>query len=262
VTQLHEMPEPLTRRDRVRAATTQEIMATARRILAEQGAQAISLRAIAREMGMTAPALYRYFDSHEVLMRNVCAEIFTELGADIKQAIADAVPPTATAAPDEQPGGETRQQTEAKLTLKMVAACRAFRHWSLDHKGEFGLVFGIPLPGLDDGRWDVADECALEFAGTFFTLYLELWNTLHFPVLSQDEIDPRFLIQLTRYRDALGTDLPIGTVLTFLRCWTLLYGGVSMEVFGHLDFALADAAPMFEYTLGELATLVGLRYPG
>ena len=50
-------------------------------------------------------------------------------------------------------------------------------------------------------------------------------------------------------------------MLTFLRCWTVLYGAVSMEVFGHLKFALEDAAPMFEMTLGDLASLVGLRYP-
>ena len=47
----------------------------------------------------------------------------------------------------------------------------------------------------------------------------------------------------------------------FLRCWVLLYGAVAMEVFGHLRFALEDPAPMFEFTLGELAALVGLQYP-
>ena len=50
-------------------------------------------------------------------------------------------------------------------------------------------------------------------------------------------------------------------MLTFLRCWTLLYGAVSMEVFGHMSFALTDPAPMFEITLGDLAALIGLQYP-
>ena len=68
------------RRDRVRAATSQEIVQTARRLLVQEGPDAVSLRAIAREMGMTAPALYRYFDSHEELLRHVVADIFTELG--------------------------------------------------------------------------------------------------------------------------------------------------------------------------------------
>ena len=76
-----------------------------------------------------------------------------------------------------------------------------------------------------------------------------------------EQIDPGLRDQLSRYRDALGTDIPVGAVLTFLRCWTVLYGAVAMEVFGHIRFALEDAAPMFEMTLGDLATLVGLRYP-
>ena len=84
---------PPSRRDRLRAATTEEIIQTARRLLVASGPEAMSLRAIAREMGMTAPGLYRYFDSHEELLRNVCASIFTELAQDIRQAIAAAGAP-------------------------------------------------------------------------------------------------------------------------------------------------------------------------
>ena len=242
---------PPSRRDRLRAATTEEIIQTARRLLVTSGPEAMSLRAIAREMGMTASGLYRYFDSHEELLRHVCANIFTELGADIRQAIQAAVPPADL-------GGDP---DVAKLTVKMTAACREFRRWSLNHQAEFSLLFGVPLPGLDDGRYDIADECALAFAGTFFALFLELWTMLRFPVPAAEEIDPELRGQLIRYRDALGADLPVGAVLTFLRCWTVLYGAVSMEVFGHLRFALEDPAPMFELTLSDLATLVGLRYP-
>jgi AcrR family transcriptional regulator len=242
---------PASRRDRLRAATTAEIIQTARRLLVETGPDAMSLRAIARDMGMTAPGLYRYFDSHEELLRHVCANIFTELGEDIRQAIHAAVP---------EPGAAGDPEI-AKLTVKMVAACREFRRWSLNHQAEFGLLFGVPLPGLDDGRYDIADECALAFAGTFFALFLELWNSVRFPVPEAEEIDAGLRDQLTRYRDALGADIPVGAVLTFLRCWTVLYGAVAMEVFGHLKFALPDSAPMFEITLGDLAALVGLRYP-
>ena len=66
---------------------------------------------------------------------------------------------------------------------------------------------------------------------------------------------------MERYRDAVGADLPIGAILSFVYCWTRLYGMVSLEVFGHLHFALEDAAPMFEITLAELAKLVNLEYP-
>ncbi len=245
-------PAP-SRRDRLRAATIEEIIATARRLLVTSGPEAVSLRAIAREMGMTAPGLYRYFGSHEELIRHVIAGIFTELSGDIHQAIEAAGPV--------EPAEPTPDQMTAKLTLKMVAACREFRRWALNHKAEFGLLFGVPLPGLNDGRYDIADECALVFAGTFFALFLELWRAAPFDVPAPEQIDPGLRDQLSRYRDALGTDIPVGAVLTFLRCWTVLYGAVAMEVFGHIRFALEDAAPMFEMTLGDLATLVGLRYP-
>lgn len=242
---------PPSRRDRLRAATIEEIIQTARRLLVEGGPDAVSLRAIAREMGMTAPGLYRYFASHEELIRHVIAGIFTELSQDIHRAIQAAA----------GPGEELRDDMTGKLTVKMVAACREFRRWALNHKAEFGLLFGVPLPGLDDGRYDVADECALTFAGTFFALFLELWTAAPFPVPAAGQIDPGLLDQLGRYRDAMGADIPVGAMLTFLRCWTVLYGAVAMEVFGHMSFALQDAAPMFELTLGDLAALVGLRYP-
>jgi AcrR family transcriptional regulator len=262
VTQTSEVAGPGTvspsRRDRLRAATIEEIVQTARRILVKDGPEAVSLRAIAREMGMTAPGLYRYFGNYEELVRYLTASIFTELGNDIHQAIEAADPPAEVGSGD---------LTRVKLAIKMVAACREFRRWALNHRGEFALLFGVPLPGLDDSRYDIADECALAFAGTFFRLFLELWQKTPFPVPDDAQIDRGLRDQLGRYRDGLaasiplGASLPLGAVLTFLRCWTLLYGAVAMEVFGHMRFALEDPAPMFEITLGDLAALVGLRYP-
>jgi AcrR family transcriptional regulator len=229
----------------------EEITAAARRLLVAQGADAVSLRAIAREMGMTAPGLYRYFGSREDLIRYVCATIFRELATDIRRAIDEVgAPPPGTP-------GELRR----KLALKMVAACHEFRRWAMSHREEFALLFGVPLPGLDGDGWDLAEQCALEFATTFYSLFLELWAVSPFPVLADDEIDPVLRPQLARFRDKLGAQVPDGAVLVFLRCWVLLYGAVAMEVFGHLDFALDDPVPMFDLTLSDLAEKVGLQYP-
>jgi AcrR family transcriptional regulator len=252
-------PAP-TRRDRLRAATMAEITATARQLLIEQGPEAVSLRAIAREMGMTAPGLYRYYPSREDLLRAVVAEIFRELTAGIHEAIDAAVPlnerVTSWAGDD-----ESATFRRDHMTRKMVAACGEFRRWALGHASEFALLFGVPLPGLDDEGLDVAQQCALEFAGTFYSLFTELWNAIRFPVPAQEEIDPKLRAQLGRLRTNLRADAPDGALLVFLRCWILLYGAVSMEVFGHLKFALDDPAPMFDITLGALAELVGLKYP-
>jgi AcrR family transcriptional regulator len=244
VTQEQVPIEVLTRRDRVRAATTAEIKSTARRILVEQGPDAVSLRAIAREMGMTAPALYRYFGSREELIRHVIGDIFTEVTDDIGAAIQAAA---ATS------GGD--------MTAKLIAACGEFRRWSLRHRDEFTLIFGSPLPGVDDGRGDFADECGRRFARAFFALFVELWQKAPFPVPEPDEIDPGLRTQLGHFQQKIGAGIPLGATLAFLRCWMRLYGAVSMEIFGHLGFALDDMAPMFEITLSEMATTLGLRYP-
>jgi len=234
------------RRDRVRAATIEEIKGTARQLLVDEGPDAVSLRAIGRAMGMTAPALYRYFGSREDLLQHVCGDMFTEIAADIHAAIVRAA-----------------QATGGDVTAKLIAACQAFRGWALAHRPEFGLLFGSPLPAVEalrEADADIVAECAGKFSLEFLTLFFELWSRHPFPVPADDEIDPGLLAQLIRYRDGIGADLPAGAVLTFLRCWVRLYGMVSLEVFGHLHFALDDPAAMFEYTLAELAGLLGLEY--
>jgi len=229
------------RRDRVRAATVEEIKTTARQLLVADGPEAVSLRAIGRAMGMTAPALYRYFGSREDLVKNVCADIFTEIAGEIHSAIVQA---------GQASGGD--------ITAKLSAACGAFRTWALAHRPEFGLLFGSPLPGIETLHDDVVDEGADKFSGEFLALFYELWTKHPFPVPADDEIEPGLAAQLSRYRDGLGVDLPIGAVLTFLRCWVRLYGMVSLEVFGHLHFALDDPSTMFDYTQAELRELLGL----
>lgn len=239
---------PASRRDRVRAATAQEIKQTARRLLVDQGAEAVTLRAIAREIGMTAPALYRYFDSHEELLHSVAGDIFNELADDLGRAI------------------RAESERGGAVVGKLVAACRAFRQWGLTHKPEFGMIFGTPLASIEMAHDDFTDECGRRFGGTFLALFLELWQRAPFPVPADDEIDPVLVRQLVTYRDALGPDLPniaelpVGGMLVFLRCWVRLYGAVALEVLGHLKFALDDAAPMFELTLSELADLIGQGY--
>jgi AcrR family transcriptional regulator len=237
------------RRDRVRAATIEEIKGTARQLLVDEGPDAVSLRAIGRAMGMSAPALYRYFGSREDLLQHVCGDIFTEIAADIHGAI-----------------GRAGVASGGDMTAKLIAACQAFRAWALAHRPEFGLLFGTPLPGLEavhekGGPGDFVAECAGKFSLEFLVLFFELWSKHPFPVPADEEIDEGLLAQLVRYRDGLGAELPAGAVLIFLRCWVRLYGMVSLEVFGHLHFALDDPSSLFEYTLAELAAMLGLEYP-
>lgn len=242
---MHDVPAP-GRRERVRAATVEEIKATARRILVDEGAQGVTLRAIARDMGMTAPALYRYFPSHEDLWRELCHDTYDDITDAIEATIA------------RLPGGDADE--------RLIVATRAFRSWAADHPREFGLVFGMPLPGVQElaGPEDMAGK---RFAILFTTLFAQLWVSRPFEVPADEEIPPALRAQLQRYRDAVSplvdsaAVLPLGAIQRFLQGWVQLYGVVTMEVFGHLGFCLDDVSEFFEAQLAAIATLLGMPPP-
>ena len=232
------MATTLSRRDRVRAATVTEIKDTARRILVAEGPAGLSLRAIAREMGMTAPALYRYFPSREDLIGALIAELYDELTATL-EAARDAADPV-----------------DARIQL--TAASRAFRSWALAHPREFALLFGSPIPGIDAQSDDSPASLASErFGQVFGALVARIYQDDPFPIPAEDEMDPVLRQQLRAWCAGFPVELPLGAAQVFLSCWIRLYGMVAMEVFGHLGFALPDAEPMFEAELRDLAVKLG-----
>ena len=241
-----DVAEPLGRRERVRAATVQEIKDTARRMLVAEGVDGLSLRAIARAMGMTAPGLYRYFASREDLVVALIADLYQELTDQL----------------------EASQQTcpADDVTGRLLTVCREFRRWSLANRAEFNLLFGNPLPELEvqkhalhahkDDRASTAHEAGMRFGNIFGVLVTQVYLARPFPVPADDEIDPRLLPQLQDWCTTWPLTVPLGLAQIFLTCWIQLYGTVSMEIFGHLDFALADPEPMFEAVLRSLAELL------
>jgi AcrR family transcriptional regulator len=227
------------RRERLRTATLGEIKSAARKLL-DQGPGAISLRAIARDMGMTAPALYRYYPNLEELVSELCADLYNEMSDALEQA--------RDTCPVDDPG------------TRLYAVAREFRRWSVAHRAEFGLMFGSPLPGLGAQEDDMSGKAGggMRFANVFLGLFIQIWRRTPFDVPAEAELPPRLVDQLSRYMSAIGTELPLGAVQLFLSCWIRLYGLVAMEVFGHLHFALEDVEPMFEAELASAARLLGV----
>ncbi len=239
-------PDTGTRRERQRAATVQEIKDVARTLLVERGTSALSLRAIAREMGVTAPALYRYFDGHEVLVEALAADFYDELSDTMEAASA--------AECDDHRGDPGKA-----VAHRLIAATVAFRTWSVGHPAEFSLIFGTPIPGVD--LYDENSPACIagqRFGLVFAALFLELWSVRPFAVPDLGELDPRLYPQLEAYRTRLGVDLPVPVVYVFLSCWARIYGMVTMELFGHLTFALDDAEPIFMTELFQIGRLMGL----
>ena len=234
---------PESRRDRARADTVREIKQTARRVLVEQGVDGLALRAVARQMGMTAPALYRYFSSREDLVENVVADLYDELCNDL-ECVRDAMQPAT-------PG------------VRLMEVARRFRTWATTHHAEFGLLFGSAgervLPeDFRDGWERPAQLAAARFGGVFAELVAQIYVEQGFPVPADDDLEPALQAQLSTWCAKLPVPLPLGAVAVFLSCWIRLYGMVCMEVFGHLRFALDDAEPMFEAELRALGGVLGV----
>lgn len=232
------VPAGPSRRERARTSTAQEILATARALLVASGPSAVTLRAIAREMGMTAPGLYRYVASHEDLLGQLIAELYDELTGELVQA---------------------RDAAGTDVSARLLATARAFRRWGLGHRAELGLLFGSPLPGVDTPPGSPTDEAGRRFGLVFLGLFGELWSQRPFPVRADEDIDPRLVEELRAWQ-AVDSGLPMGALEVYLHCWVRLYGAVVIEAFGHVGFALTDAEPLFERELVALGDMLGLTY--
>ncbi|MFC4516781.1 TetR/AcrR family transcriptional regulator [Streptomyces ehimensis] len=225
------------RKHRVREEALAEILRTGRRLLVEEGPGAVTLRAIAREMGMTAPGLYRYYAGHRDLIQALASSLYDELATAL------------TTARDRHPAAEPGRQ------LREV--CRELRRWALDHPREFGLLFAKPDADADTTPGTAAHDSGWRFGGVVLDLMVQLWRNggVQPPPTA---LDPAWAAQLEEVREHLsGEPVPLDAIYVFVACWARLYGAVAVEAFGHLDFALTDPEPLFEHTLADILTALG-----
>ena len=228
---------PASRRERVRDATTAEIKATARALLVSAGPGAVTLRATARRMGLTAPALYRYVASHEALVHGLVEDLLAELTGTLEAARDTVAPP--------DPVG------------RLMATCREFRRWSLAHPREFQLLFASTAEGPPPGH-EGPPGSDLSFGAVFLGVFVEIWQDRPFAAPPVEALPADLVDQLGRFSAAVAATmppaagLPLGVLMAYLSGWVRLYGAVTIEVFGHLGFALTDAEPMFEAMLADM----------
>lgn len=231
------MSSPKPTRAEHRDATFEAIKQTARRLLVSEGADAVRLRAIARELGLTAPALYRYVSSHEALMDLVVTEIYDDLIGSIERA-ADP--------------GEARGSGEQALRRLGVAAW-TFRRWAHEHPREFGMVFANPIPAAAAGQLaPPPGSPRYRFAAVFATIFADLWEQQPFRVPGENDLPPTLVEELRRNTAELLPGLPAGAAYVFLWCWSRIYGAVCLEVFGHLQWAVSDGERLYEQLMLEL----------
>lgn len=217
------------RRERLREAALAEIHGTARRLLAEGGPDAVTLSAIARAMGMSAPALYRYYPSHRDLLAALASQLYEELARQITLA------------------------REAARAAPLLAMCRAMRTWATAYPAEFRLLFASPfLAG--------ASDAGSAFGELFLDEVARIWQLKPFPVPRMPALSPVLRGQLRAYAERTGARLPATAMYVFLTCWVRLCGVLSMEVLGQLDFALTETEPLYEQTLRDISAMLSIQY--
>ena len=217
------------------AATSARIVAAARDLLVRHGE--VTLRAVARELGVTAPALYRYAPSHEELVRIVAIAIDADVAARI------------AAAAERQPADDP--------AARLIAASVAFRRWALENRQEFSLVFtNVDVDCLDELTGSAST--GMVFSGLLF----ELWAERQFPIPALDDLDPRLAEILRDPRvpaDLTGVpDEVRGLVWVLERAWSRLYGTVTLEVFRHIDPRIVEEAHLFRAMIEDQAGPLGL----
>jgi len=222
-------------REQNRVDTRRRIVEASRRLLTGTGE--MTLRAVAHEVGMTPPAIYRYVDSHEELIRVVAMDIDASAAAQI------------AAARDAQP--------EDDPAARLVASAVEFRQWALGNREEFSLVFtNLDVSCIEELQAEAR-------TGMLFSeLLFQVWGRYQFPVPRLDELDPR-LVEILRDpkvpADLTGVTEEMRPLIWLLeRAWSALYGTVTLEVFGHIDPRIVEHALLFRAMIEDQAKPLGL----
>ncbi len=209
-----------------------EIKEVARRRLAVDGGN-LSLRAVARDMGIVASALYRYFPSRDALLTALITDGYEALGTAAAEAEA-AVP-------------------RDDLRGRWLAACTAVRTWALSHPAEYCLLYGDPVPGYAAPQETVALAARVVFL--LVDIIVDGAERLE-PVSSP--VPERVRADLRRLIDQRDGDLPEERLDRVFVGWTHLFGLINFEVFGRLDGTIEARAEYFEHHMALMADLAGI----
>jgi AcrR family transcriptional regulator len=213
-------------RARARAETTRAILDEARRQLAADGAAALSLRSVAREVGMVSSAVYRYVASRDELLTMLIIEAYDAVGA------------RAEAARDEQQSPRAQWRT----------VWRAVRAWAREHPAEYALVYGSPVPGYAAPAETIpaAGRVGLVLAA-IVAEHADPGAAAAWPAVLVDDVLP---------------DVPPALAVPAVVAWTQLFGTVGFELFGQYENVVVDREAYLDAVADAAATSVGLPVEG
>jgi AcrR family transcriptional regulator len=216
-----------TRRDRLRAETIADIKAAALRQMAAEGAPTLSLRGVARDVGMSPAGLYRYYDGIDGLL----TDLITDAYADLADAVTEAT--TGDGDPFE----------------RITAAVHAYRGWALAQPERFLLIFGTPIPGYSAPEGGPTVEQNRRMGAALFAVGVEAWQRglLAVPPLARP-VEPAEVAMAGEIGGVPPELLPV-----LLGMWARFHGLVMLEVTGQLHWLYPDPGTFFA---GEVTRMV------
>ena len=205
-----------TRRERIREATIDEIKKVALKQMAEQGSASLSLRSIAAEMGISAPALYNYYASRDDLVTALILDAYVGLG-------------DATLA-------ASQQQLADDYGAQFLAAAMAFREWALHHRSEFILIYGSPIPGYHAPE-EITQPPSIRVGDPFINAMEAAWKAGQLRIPAEyTGLDTPSHRELEDLYQSRGYTQPAAILQIFFTGWAMIQGMVSLELYGHWDF--------------------------
>ncbi|MHA5048199.1 TetR/AcrR family transcriptional regulator [Streptomyces sp. SD15] len=223
-------------RARARIEVTAAIKDEARRQLAAEGAAKLSLRAVARELGMVSSALYRYFPSRDDLLTALIIDAYDSLGESAEVAHAE----VAGAGPRE----------------RWTSVCVAARRWALEHPYEYALIYGSPVPGYS------APATTVPAASRVGLLLIDIVRDAYRGKgVARTPLPAELKAEAQRMAADLAPDLPPEAVTALVAAWAQLYGLIGFELFGQFNRVVEDREAFFRHAADQLAHGVGLVFP-
>ncbi|HEX2894896.1 MAG TPA: TetR/AcrR family transcriptional regulator [Marmoricola sp.] len=227
---------PRTARDFARIELTRAILASARAQLADVGPGELSVRQIARELGMASSAVYRYFPSRDHLITALLVECYDESGTAVEAAEA-AVP---------------RHQ----LRRRWSATAHALRDWSLANRHEYALLYGSPVPGY------AAPEDTVVPAMRTPRVFLDIMADAHeqgvplgAPTMPVPRKEKAALAPIVEY---VGRPIGDERLVRAMLAWPMVIGQLTLELFGHLHKGVLDYDTHFAHLVDRVAKDLGL----
>ena len=215
-----------------------QIKTAARQQMAQHGTAGITLRGIARELGITAPAIYNYFPRLDDLVTALIVDAFT--------ALADAIEAAEAGTPGETCGP------------KILAMCLAYRQWAVEHAVDFQLIYGNPIPGYVAPAEITVPLARRPFDG-LARLFLEAYQTGELVVPTEYEPVPASITaHFATWLPEAGYDFPDALLCLLMSGWARIHGMVMLELFEHLGPVVGDSAAFYRYELGAFLQQLGM----